>query len=212
MKIHFADSSYKVDPDFKKKYVAKIEDAYEQVSELLPFGSKHINFFVQPREHSLVPETEDAGYTVNSEFVTLAFNPTTFAKALDNIKGTVFHEMNHAARYNIPIFHKEFIDNCIMEGLATVFAREHADYDAPWAHYPTEAVDWIKEIIRQGAKIDRDQYMYEHADGRRWIGYKIGTYIIDESISNSGKTIVELTQMECNDILSLAKINTNSLT
>src|SRR5690606_10815568 len=99
MKIHFADSSFKVSADFKQKYIAEIEKAYKEVSKLLPFGSQHVNFFVQPRTYDLLAETEDAGYTLNSEFITLAFNPNT-DKPLGHIKGTVFHEMNHASRYN----------------------------------------------------------------------------------------------------------------
>lgn len=209
MKIHFADSPYKVSADFKQKYIAEIENAHREVSKLLPFGSKHINFFVQPRTYDLIAETEDTGYTVNSEFVTLAFNPNT-DKSLEHIKGTVFHEMNHAARYNNGIWHNGFIDNCIMEGLATVFAREYANYDALWGQYADEVTDWLDEILEQGKNIDVNQYMYRHSDGRRWIGYKVGTYIIDEAIKNSGKTVIELTKMECADILKLAKIDTTN--
>lgn len=207
MKIHFAESLYKIDPSFKKKYVDKIETSYNQVNRLLPFGSKHINFFVQPREYDLIPETQDAGYTVNSELVMLAFNPNAPTKVLENITGTVFHEMNHAARYNIPIFHHSFLDSCVMEGLATVFAREYAGDDALWSHQVENVSNWIKEIIEQGANININDYMYSHPDGRRWIGYKVGTYIVDKAIKNSEKSVVDLTQMECLDILKLAKIN-----
>lgn len=45
MKIHFADSSYQVADGFKRRYVAEVRRAYRDVSKLLPFGSRHINFF-----------------------------------------------------------------------------------------------------------------------------------------------------------------------
>jgi uncharacterized protein YjaZ len=48
--------------------------------------------------------------------------------------------------------------------------------------------------------------MFTHTDGRKWIGYKVGTYIIDQAMKNSGKSVIELTQMECVDILKLAKV------
>ena len=140
MKIHFAESAYKIDPGFKKKYIAEIETAHKEVSKLLPFGSKHINFFVQPREYSLIPETQDNGRAYNSEFVELAFNPTLDDKGLKiilgNIKATIFHEMNHAARFNIPIFHVKFLDHCILEGLATVFERDYGGSKPPYGEYP----------------------------------------------------------------------------
>ena len=38
MKIHFAESAYKIDPGFKKKYIAEIETAHKEVSKLLRLG------------------------------------------------------------------------------------------------------------------------------------------------------------------------------
>lgn len=203
MKIHFADTPHEVSDDFKQKYISEIEIAYDEASELLPFGSKHLNFFIQPRTYDLIPETKDSGRTVNSEFITLAFNPNT-DKPLEHVRGTVFHEMNHAARYNKGIWHNNFLDTCILEGLATVFAREYAEYDALWGKYADEVADWLKELRAQGDSVDFGQYMYAHPDGRRWIGYKVGTYIVDEAIKKSGKTVIELTQTECANILELA--------
>lgn len=216
MKIHFADSSYKIDPDFKEKYVAEIEKAYQQVSKLLPFGSSHINFFVQPREYGLIVETQDNGHTHNSEFLELAFNPTVDTKGLkvilDDVKATIFHEMNHAARYNIPIFHVNFLDNCILEGLATVFERDYGDSKPPYGEYPGNVADWLREIIDANDMFSWQEYSFNHPDGRRWITYKVGTYIVDQAIKYSGKTVIELTQMECANILALAKIDVSKYT
>ena len=49
-----------------------------------------------------------------------------------------------------------------------------------------------------------EEYMFIHPDGRRWIGYKVGTYIVDEAIKRSEKSVIELTQMECTDIIDAA--------
>lgn len=216
MKIHFADSSYKINADFKKKYIAEIEEAYKQVSKLLPFGSKHVNFFVQPREYGLIEETQDNGHAHNSEFLEFAFNPTVDEKGLkvilDDIKATVFHEMNHAARYNIPIFHTKFLDNCIMEGLATVFERDYGGSKPPYGEYPENVADWAQELIDKNDSFSWQEYSFDHPDGRRWIAYKVGTYIVDDAVKNSGKTVIELTKMECGDILKLAKIDTTDYT
>lgn len=210
MKVHFAESSYQIADDFKRRYVAEVRRAYRDVSKLLSFGSRHINFFVQPREFNLIPETQDNAHTHNSEFIELAFNPRADAKGLrvilDGVRASVFHEMNHAARFNIPIFHPRFIDHCIMEGLATVFERDYGGSEPPYGRYPENVVDWLQEIVEKQDAISWEAYSFDHPDGRRWVAYKVGTYLIDEAMKNSGKTVVELTQMECADILKLANV------
>lgn len=211
MKIFFAESSYQIPDEFRLRYETELKNAYEGASSLLPFSSKHINFFVQPREYDLIDETNDHGKTHNSDFLEMAFNPTLDEAGLNaiiaDIKPTVFHEMNHAARWNIPIWHTTFLDDCIMEGLANVFAREYTQETAPWADYGQEDVAaWLKEIQDAGENIKYDEYMFKHSDGRRWIGYKVGTYIVDEAIKKSGKSITGLTAMECADILKLVAV------
>jgi Predicted Zn-dependent protease (DUF2268) len=216
MQIIFADSEYTIDEDFKRKYIAEVKAAYKEVTMLLPFGSKHINFFVQPREYSLIPETQDSGRAHNGEFLELAFNPTVDAKGLkvilNGVKATVFHEMNHAARFNLGIFHNTFLNSSILEGLATVFEREYGKTNPPYGKYPDNVAEWIQEIIDKNDMFAWVNYSFDHPDGRRWISYKVGTYIVDEAIKNSGKTVIELTQMECSDILKLAKVNTEGYT
>lgn len=214
MKIHVADSEYKVSDDFWKRYKTEIKKSFTEASKLLPFGSKHINFFVQPRTYALIKETGDNARTHNSEFIELAFDPTRDKNGLDTIlngvKYGVYHEMNHAARWNIPIYHHTFLDSCIMEGLATAFARDYAGEKALWAKYPKNVAEWIQEIIDKNDMFNWGHYSFDHPDGRRWIPYKTGTYIVDQAASNSGKSIIELTQLECTEILKLAKIDVSN--
>lgn len=214
MKIVFADSEHAVDAVFKKQYSAELKAAYVDAVKLLPFASKHITFIVHPRTWSLM-DTGDSAHTYNSELIELAFDPT-FKKAsrqviLDDVRFSVFHEMNHAARYNLDgIWHVTFLDSCIMEGLATVFTREYTGEKAGWADYPDSVTDWIDEIITKNDAFPWPAYSYDHPDGRKWIAYKVGTYIVDEAIKKSGKNILELTQLQCADIMQLAEIDTSS--
>ncbi len=212
MKIHFAESKYwtKLPTDFKRRYKYEIEKSFKEASKLLPFGSQHINFFVQPRTYGLIEPTGDSARTYNSEFIELAFDRTKDKKGLeiilDGVKGGVYHEMSHAARFYIPIWHKSFIESCVLAGLATVFERDYAHEDARWAKYPDNVEEWLKEIIDKKDRIDYGQYMYTHPDGRKWIGYKVGTYIIDQAMKHSGKSVIELTQLECPEILALSEL------
>lgn len=206
MKIHFADSEYDLSPDFKQRYKTVVEQSFKEVSELLPFGSPHLNFFIQPRHWGVIDATGDLGSTHNSEFVELAFDPDRSDEILKQLRPTVYHEMNHAARFNIPIHHVSFLDNCIKEGLATVFARDYAEAQVPWADYPAEVTDWMREIKEQGETFNWDDYYFDHPDGRRWIAYKVGTYIVDEAKRNSGQSAIELTKLEGDKIMQLAKL------
>lgn len=214
MKILFAETRYddKISKEFIQKYKEEIKRAHKEARKLLPFGSEYMNFFVQPRTTGLIKETGDSAHTYNSEFIELAFDPTRDEKGLKKIlagvRPGVFHEMNHAARFHKKIWHKTFLDSCIMEGLATVFERDYADDKAPWADYPKEVSAWIEEIIKKNDMFNWRHYSFSHPDGRRWIAYKVGTYIIDQAMKNSGKSVVELTQMECSEILKLADIDT----
>jgi len=210
MKIHFADSEYWDDlgEDFQKAYKKALEEAYHKAASLLPFGSNRANFFIQPRDYSLIEETHDAGRTYNSSFIELAFDPV-FAKKhrpaiLGSLQHMVFHEMNHAARFNLNIWHTTALDMCLLEGLAVVFERDYSGASPLWGLYDKKVIkDWVEEIRALPDGIVNDEYLYLHSDGRKWIGYKVGTYIVDEAMKKSGKTVIELTQMECKSILKI---------
>src|SRR5688572_11448449 len=132
MKIHFADSVYWKDlgVDFRKAYEKRVREAYVEVQKILPDVSEQVNFVVQPREYDLIEETQDSGYTTNSELILLGLHPKPkqgLQAILDHIRPTVFHELNHAARYNQGIWHETLLEQAIMEGLATAFERDYAD-------------------------------------------------------------------------------------
>jgi uncharacterized protein YjaZ len=48
--------------------------------------------------------------------------------------------------------------------------------------------------------------MFKHSDGRKWIGYKVGTWIVDEALKRSKKTIEQLTQLDCAEVRRLARV------
>lgn len=212
MKVLLADSKYwdKLDKDFQKQYISNIKLAYKKALKLLPFAHERITFIVQPREYWLADITKDNGRTLNAGMIEVAFDPKTAltnpSKLLGQVQPLVLHEMNHAARYNKKIMFKTFLENCVNEGVAVVFTREYVGFKAPWDKYPKEVTGWLKEIQEAGKCIDTYHYMFMHPDGRPWIGYKVGTYIVDQAMKNSGKSVIELTKLECADILKLARV------
>lgn len=212
MKILITESPHweELGKDFQAEYEAELDRSLAEGSKLLPFGPKYLSVLVQPRTYDNIEETGDSGYTVNGELIMLSFDPTLpYGRegVLRQIKPTLFHEMNHAARYYLGIWHKTMIDSCLMEGLGTVFERDYADGDPLHGHYEDDPVEeWAKEVIALDDLSLANNYMYQHPDGRKWIGYKVGTWIIDQATEKSGKTVIDLTQMECQEILNIVGI------
>jgi uncharacterized protein YjaZ len=98
------------------------------------------------------------------------------------------------------------MDAVISEGLATAFQRDFAQSGPLWGHYPDEIVSWVEELLGLplSAYASYGQWMIQHPDGRRWMGYRAGTYIADRAIERSGLTSAELVDMPTEAILGFA--------
>ena len=72
---------------------------------------------------------------------------------------------------------------------------------------PEDVLAWVGELLKLPESERWDQWMYQHPDGRRWIGYRAGTYIADRAISESGRSAAELVLIPNEEgILKLAGI------
>lgn len=213
MKILYADSTFWTSEtdNFKQELKQVVTKAHKKVKPLLPFLSEEITIVVQPNKYEVIPETGENGFTRNFGLILLFFDPDRLNQKealLNNIYGLVLHELNHAARYAVTDYEPGFLANCVVEGVAVVFEREYGDRGEPlWARYePEKAKAWLKELRQLDGHPNYEHYMFEHPDGRRWIGYKVGTYIVDQASKNSGKTVLELTQLNGSEIIKLAKV------
>ncbi|MBW3589974.1 MAG: DUF2268 domain-containing protein [Actinobacteria bacterium] len=50
------------------------------------------------------------------------------------------------------------------------------------------------------------QWMFSHPDGRRWIGYRTGTFIADQATLKSGLSSAELVRTPTEEILKLSGV------
>lgn len=116
------------------------------------------------------------------------------------LRAALFHEMHHLAR-GMPMV---FMDTVISEGMATVFARDFAGVNTPWSQYADEVADWAKELRALEPGFQYADWMFTHPDGRRWIGYTVGTYLVDRAVAVSGSSAAELATVPTSDILELA--------
>lgn len=211
MKVLFADNSFWTasQSSFKRAYKQTVNTAYAEARKYLPWISQVVTFVVQPNIYGSIPETGEGGTTLNAELIILKFDPALpygRRDLLRHVRATMFHELNHAARFQLSIWHRGLLEHSVFEGLATVFERDRAGSRPLWGDYDAElCAQWVGEIKHLSGEQWND-YMFSHPDGRRWIGYKVGTYLVDEALRKSGKTIEELTQMSPADVMKLAEV------
>lgn len=191
-----------------------VRAAFSKASSLLPTLSKHLNIVIRPNRDDCIKETGDNGYAYDSELVIIEFSPTLpYGKEdlIQNVENTVLHECNHAARYNWlysqGIFEPSIIDAGIHEGLATVFAGEYANGISPWGKYEDDQtmLRWLEELRQADTNGDSwKDWAFDREDGRKWVGYKTGTWIVEKAIQKSGKSVIDLTSILSKDVLELA--------
>ena len=132
------------------------------------------------------------------------------AAAESSLSSTIFHEFHHLARGwtiqgnkfgpGIPVA-------AVNEGLATVFAEEYTGvyFEAAYS-YPENVAEWLQEILMLPVDADYSTWMMgERPDGRNSIGYRVGRYIVHQATANSGKSILELSELTPDEILGLAE-------
>ena len=96
-------------------------------------------------------------------------------------------------------------DRMIGVGLQTVFARDFAGVTYPWTGYPPEVSDWVVELMTLPVDSQTNPWNRRQPDGRRWIGIKAGTYLVDLAIEASGKSVVDLVSVPTDEIIKMAQ-------
>ena len=124
------------------------------------------------------------------------------------LKATIFHEFHHLSR-GWAIKDNKFshgIPNAMVnEGLAVVFTEIYTGNFQEVNAYTSEADSWVKEIMALPLDASySDWVMGEHPDGRTYIGYRAGNFLIRKAMLDSGKNILELSTLEPNEIIELA--------
>lgn len=145
------------------------------------------------------------GWTVNpNHFLTL---DTIIARYY---KSTLFHDFNHLVRGWTAQSSRQslnFMDAVLAEGLATTFEMTQTGQKPMWAEIPADIDGWVSELLHLDASAYTEyrKWMFEHPNGRLWIGYKVGTYIIKKVTEKSNLDVLELTTLPTADLLKLAE-------
>jgi tetratricopeptide (TPR) repeat protein len=123
------------------------------------------------------------------------------------LASTLFHEIHHIYR-GWAIRDNKFgpgISNAMVnEGLAVAFSEIYTGDLTDGNSYTDDADNWVKEILLLPLDASYAQWvMGEHPDGRTYIGYRAGNYLIHKTMEKSKMNILELSELSPNEILKI---------
>ena len=166
-------------------------------------------------DSNTVAETGDLGAAIAPGYIRWSANPSfpggVERVILDRFRSALFHELHHVARGWVMYGYSSslevsLLDAIISEGLATAFEHEMTGIQPPWGQYPSEVESWVEELLVLPPSASYEEWMYEHPDGRRWIGYRAGTYIVEKAMSASGLSSGEMAGLSAKQVLEMAGI------
>ena len=211
MNIYFLDSdAYQFDDSTRSLVRSIAEDTEQELRVLLPQLESRIHLVIMPSK-DVIPETGESATTLTPFSIQMRVNPWDergVEQIMKNkLRSTLFHEAHHAARATQQPWRYNLTANAITEGLATAFERDNGGPVPPWGEYDTATIrSWTEELLAlDSATTNHQQYFFNHPDGRRWIAYRVGTYIVDQAIMrNEGLTAASLVVESPDAILKLA--------
>ncbi len=182
------------------------EKSVAEVRRLLPDVPRPIILRVNSSPN-VNPETGESGENAQPNFLVWEVDPHhpggVPAVIREQLRPMLFHELHHLVRATrfVDVKLKEHV---IREGLATAFERDAAGASPPWAASSPEIVSWSREVLALPDDTPRDPWLAQHPDGRRWIGLRVGTYLVDRAMKASGKTAADLVFTATDRVLELA--------
>jgi len=199
--------------DEERKTIQLIADTTEkEVRKLLPTLDDELVLQVRAGKF-VIEETGELGGALSPGTVswTVDSDRSEGVIAIINarLRHTLFHEFHHLVRGWLMVGGNpmtSFMDGVVSEGMATVFARDFSGCSAPWTEYPEDIDNWVEELKALPATGARyDHWMFRHPDGRKWIGYRAGSYLVDRAIKASNKSAADLILKPTGVILELAE-------
>ena len=212
--VVFQEDSLKFTESQKVFIREVINNSEEEVRNLLPNLPDSIKVIVENVDWNLDIVNGVTGRTeTNSPPLVLVqishnYKGGVIDSVYQGIKSTIFHEFHHLSRgwaiqdnkfsYGIP-------NAMVNEGLAVAFTEIYTGNINEVNAYTDEADNWVKEILALPLDANYAEWvMGEHPDGRTYIGYRTGNFLVRKAMNNSGKSILELSNLMPNEIIKLA--------
>lgn len=127
----------------------------------------------------------------------------------EGLIATLYHEFHHLVR-GWTVEQNEFLPSipnaAVNEGLAVVFAEQMSGVRESWLDYPDNVAQWLDEILELPLRSNYQQWMMgTHPDGRKYVGYRVGNYVIESALKHSHLSISELTFKPVAELIELAQ-------
>lgn len=135
--------------------------------------------------------------------------PSGISGAIDDaLRSVLYHEYHHLSRgwsIHENVFGAGIPFAAVNEGLAVVFSEIQTGLSMEANQYPADVDAWVREILT----LDRTANYMEwvsgfHPDGRSYIGYRAGKYIVEQALKQSGLSIIDLSSLPVDEIVELA--------
>jgi uncharacterized protein YjaZ len=122
-----------------------------------------------------------------------------------HLRAILFHEVHHLVR-DRAVPRVSVLDAVVSEGMASAFERDAVGTAPPWTRYPPEVDVWTQEVLGLPADADRRAWLFRHPDGRRWVGFKVGTYLVDRAMKRAGRSAAELVTTPTDSVIDHADV------
>mgnify|MGYP000347561187 FL=1 len=212
--VVFQEDSLKFTEPQKVFILEVIRNSEEEVRNLLPNLPDSIKVIVENVDWNLDIVNGVTGRTETNHppLVLIQISNNYQGGIIDSVyqgvKSTIFHEFHHLSRgwaiqdnkfsYGIP-------NAMVNEGLAVVFTEIYTGNINKVNAFTEEADHWVKEILALPLDASySDWVMGEHPDGRTYIGYRTGNFLVRKAMIKSRRSILELSELMPNEIIKLA--------
>lgn len=214
--IHFLETENKFNSKIKDLLEEAVKTHAAKACGLL--GISYVNITVYPNPNFVIPETGEGGYAASGDWFQLYIDPTRSKEDLTQIIShdiplTVYHELNHVARWNSTGYGTTLPEAIVTEGLASVFAAENWEKaESPWVKYSEEEMSGLIKIYQARDKsvdtdYNHDVWFYGAGEMPKWIGYKLGFHLA-RSVRKNNPALGwdSLINMEAEEIIQLSKV------
>lgn len=212
MRVHIWPSEHPLDDEAWATVVEVADRAEADVRAHLQSLEKDLYLLVN-QTSVVIPETGDSGFTIGPHCIRWDVEPArgVAAVARRQLRRTLFHECHHAVRLQRRPEEAVLTDwpmVAIFEGLACAFAEQAGGTRPPHESYDDAVIgDWAVELFRQPVDATWPHWKFEHPDGRRNIAYRVGTWIADRAVHNSGRTAADLVWEAPEEVIAVAGID-----
>ena len=213
MKICILESEDWAKCKVTKAKISKLLNQYaDEAFGILGDVSNNLNIIVKPGLPHVSSTKGVGGSTYDHELLDITFDkalPFGEAKFRRYLRETIFHEMNHAMFIRFNPREERHLYWAVLEGLGTVFDRDYAGGDHFAATGKSDQVKITTETeMRQWMNQSKSTSTRSPNAPNNWVGmmYQVGVWLVDRAIKNSGKNVIELSHLSCDEILKLADI------